>query len=297
MTRPVDRALAGMSADGRRLRLTHGPIDVILTAEGPDAARRAAFARARAAFGPLLGDLVTELPRLRSATGPDLQGPVARRMATAVAPFAPAFVTPMAAVAGSVADHLRDAALSPGQDDDHGLTSLIVNNGGDIALWQATGQLTAAVCDDPISGRAGTRIAIPAGSGIGGLATSGWRGRSFSLGIADAVTVLADCAATADAAATLIANAVDLPDHPAILRTPARDIAPDSDLGARPVTIDVAPLSVPDRQGAIDSGARLAQDYLDRGLIRAAYLSLEDTRAIIASQTAPQIASKDALHA
>ena len=49
-----------------------------------------------------------------------------------------------------------------------------------------------------------------------GIATSGWRGRSFSLGIADAVTVLAATAAEADAAATVIANAVDLPGHPAI---------------------------------------------------------------------------------
>ncbi len=64
-----------------------------------------------------------------------------------------------------------------------------------------------------------------------GIATSGWRGRSFSLGIADAVTVLADSAAMADAAATIIANAVDLPGHPAVERKPARDLAPDNDLG------------------------------------------------------------------
>ena len=67
-----------------------------------------------------------------------------------------------------------------------------------------------------------------------GIATSGWRGRSFSLGIADAVTVLADRAAAADAAATIIANAVDLPGHPAIVRVPACELAPDSDLGRAP---------------------------------------------------------------
>ena len=76
-----------------------------------------------------------------------------------------------------------------------------------------------------------------------GIATSGRHGRSFSLGIADAVTVLARTAAQADAAATIIANAVDLPGHPAILRCPAHDLQPDSDLGARLVTRDVGDLS------------------------------------------------------
>ena len=77
---------------------------------------------------------------------------------------------------------------------------------------------------------------------VRGIATSGWRGRSFSLGIADAVTVLADRAAMADAAATIIANAVDLPGHPGVVRVPARDLAPDSDLGDRLVTQGVGEL-------------------------------------------------------
>ncbi|WP_204349766.1 hypothetical protein, partial [Klebsiella pneumoniae] len=80
------------------------------------------------------------------------------------------------------------------------------------------------------------------GDGIGGIATSGAQGRSFSLGIADSVTVLARDAASADAAATLIANAVDL-DHPAIRRRPARNLDPDSDLGDRLVTVGVGDLT------------------------------------------------------
>ena len=66
-----------------------------------------------------------------------------------------------------------------------------------------------------------------------GIATSGRHGRSFSLGIADAVTVLARTASQADAAATIIANAVDLPGHPAIVRCRRDELQPDSDLGAR----------------------------------------------------------------
>ncbi|MBB93600.1 MAG: hypothetical protein CML68_06295 [Rhodobacteraceae bacterium] len=289
MTGHVDTARALRLDDGRRLRLVHGPIDVIVTAEGPPPAREAAFGRATEAAGPILAELAAELPRLRRATGPAPHGPVARRMARAVARFAPAFLTPMAAVAGSVADHLCAAILGTDQDDnqDHGLHRLIVNNGGDIALWQVMGQVTAAICDDPLTGRAGGRITIPHDAGIGGLATSGWRGRSHSLGIADAVTVLARDAASADAAATLLANAVDLPGHPAVSRRPARDLAPDSDLGARPVTTGVGPLSPADCARAIDSGRALAQDFRARGLIRAAYLSLQDTRAIVAEKDLP----------
>ena len=87
-----------------------------------------------------------------------------------------------------------------------------------------------------------------------GVATSGWQGRSHSLGIADAVTVLARCAAVADAAATLIANAVDV-DHPGIRREPARVLDEDSDLGDRPVTVAVPALDPETIDAALDAGA------------------------------------------
>ncbi|MGI3168207.1 UPF0280 family protein [Pseudooceanicola sp. C21-150M6] len=267
---------AGLMPDGR-LRLTHGPIDVIIKAEGtPDTVQRA-FERAHRAFQTVLTRLVQELPRLRSPHGAAPEGPVARRMARAVAPFYPTFVTPMAAVAGSVADHLLSAMLIPG----HGLTSLHVNNGGDIALWTAGPVLTAAICDNPLTGHIATRAHIAPGDGIGGIATSGWRGRSLSMGVADAVTVLARDAATADAAATLIANAVDLPGHPAVKRQPAYRLSPDSDLGDRRITTDVGPLTPADTATALDRGAAVAQDYLGRGLIRAACLACQGEHRLL----------------
>lgn len=267
---------ANLSSDGR-LRLTHGPIDLIVTAEGPQDAVRAAYIRARDAFGPVLETLVTELPRLRMRTGPDLTGPVASRMQIATDRFAPAFVTPMAAVAGSVADHILAAILTPG----HGLDRTHVNNGGDIALWTGTTPLHLAICEDPVTGTAGARASIGPGDMVGGVATSGWRGRSHSLGIADAVTVLAQNAAMADAAATLIANAVNLPGHRGISRTPACDLAPDSDLGRRLVTTDVALLSERDAARALDAALMIAQHYLDRGLITAACLACQGQRRAI----------------
>ena len=278
----IETARATAMPDGR-LRLSHGPIDMIVTAEGPDAAMRAAYHRAQAEVLPLLNRLVEELPRLRSAEGPDLSGPVARRMQAATERFRPTFVTPMAAVAGSGADHVLAAMLQPG----HGLTRAHVNNGGDIALWTSGVPLRLAICEDPVTGAAGARAEIGPDSGIGGIATSGWQGRSHSLGIADAVTVLARDAASADAAATLIANAIDLPGHPAVTRERASDLAPDSDLGDRMVVTGVAPLC--DRQiaQALDAGEAVAQDYLDRGLILSACLAVQCARRIVGGAIAP----------
>lgn len=251
---------------GGRLHLQQGPIDLILWAEGPVAA--AGFARAAARFDGLLAELVAELPALRSGDGLPVTGPVARAMAAAVAPFRPDFVTPMAAVAGAVADAVLAALVSGG-----GVCRAYVNNGGDIALHLAPGAvLTAAV-----AARAGVpdRVGLRGGDGVGGIATSGWRGRSQSLGIADAVTVLADCAAAADAAATMIANAVDLPGHPGVRRVPARAVKADSDLGDRPVTVGVGPLASEDVAAALARGLACAEGLRARGLIAGAALFLQ----------------------
>ena len=102
-------------------------------------------------------------------------------------------------------------------------------------------------------------MTIDADDLVRGIATSGRHGRSFSRGIADAVTVLAKTAAQADAAATIIANAVDLPGHPAILRMPANELQPDSDLGCRLVTRDVGALTEQEIEEALEAGRRRAQ--------------------------------------
>ena len=95
-----------------------------------------------------------------------------------------------------------------------------------------------------------------------------------ALGIADAVTVLARTAAEADAAATIIANAVDLPGHPAVIRCPADEIQPDSDLGARLVTRDVGFLEKSEIAIALEAGAAKTRQLLAGGLIEAAVLHL-----------------------
>lgn len=257
--------------DGRRLHLNHGPIDLIVEAFGEAHEMRSAYAQGVARFRTVLPELVAELAELRRPAGPEprgFAGPVARRMEAAVAPLSARFITPMAAVAGAVAEEILRAMLTG-----RSLRKAYVNNGGDIALHLAPGETISATVAGTGHGFA-DRLAVHAGDGVGGIATSGWRGRSFSLGIADAVTVLAQTAAQADAAATLIANAVDLPGHPAITRVPACDLASDSDLGERLVTGAVGPLSTAEVGQALDSGLLLAEEFRREGLIVAAALFL-----------------------
>ncbi|MDP4033089.1 MAG: UPF0280 family protein [Pseudorhodobacter sp.] len=254
----------GWLPDGR-LHLNHGPIDLIIGIFGPDLAVRDAFSRAIARFDGLLEELVAELPTLRSEAPQPLRGTVAQAMAAAVTPHRPAFITPMAAVAGAVADAVLEAAVGPM------VARAYVNNGGDIALYLAPGQ--ALRCAVAQAGAAGL-VTIRHADGVRGIATSGWRGRSFSMGIADAVTVLAASAASADAAATMIANAVDLPGHAAISRRPATDLQADSDLGCRLVTVAVGPLTSGEIACALDRGVAAAEALRRRGVIAAAALFL-----------------------
>ncbi len=252
---------AAVLPDGRRLHLHHGPIDLVIEVVG--APREAANARAIQRFETILPGLAAELPALRRPlNGSSFKDPVARRMSRAVAPFGETFVTPMAAVAGAVADEMLAALV--GSDV---IPKAYVNNGGDIAFHLLPGQSASSL------GPTGT-IAISHESPSRGLATSGWRGRSHSMGIADAVTVAAETAAAADVAATLIANAVDLPGHPAITRVPASHLNPDSDLRERLVTTGVGPLGTAEIAEALHRGQIFARRLVDRGLIHQAALSL-----------------------
>jgi len=271
-------------ADGRRLHLQDGPIDLIVEARGTEAKLRAAYDAAARRFTGLLDELCSELPLLRQAADPRqclLQGPVARRMHAAVAPFATDhFITPMAAVAGSVAEEILGAMVEAAC-----LERAYVNNGGDIALHLADGeQFTVGLMDRPDDHGLLQTVIINADDPSRGVATSGRHGRSFSLGIADAVTVLARTASQADAAATIIANAVDLPGHPAIVRCPAHDLQPDSDLGARLVTRGVGGLSDAEIEDALEAGAVQARRLLAAGLIDGAALRLHGETVVVAAR-------------
>ena len=274
------RAQINLLRDGR-LHLHDGPIDLIIQAFSDPASVSASYDAAIRRFVHVLDELCSELPLLRARAFPDrnpLKGTVARRMHAAVAPFAAhTFITPMAAVAGAVAEEILAAMTSAAS-----LSKVYVNNGGDIALHLDPGEhFTVGMISRPDRPSLLGTANILSDQPVRGIATSGWRGRSFSFGIADSVTVLARTASMADAAATIIANAVDLPGHPAIHRVPARTLVPDSDLGDLPVTQYVGHLSPAEIDSALNSGLAMGDQLRRERLIHSAALHLQgDTRVL-----------------
>lgn len=266
-----------MQLPGGRWHFQHGPMDIVIGASGHPAAVEAAHALAWQRFGGILDELVQELPALRQPVRGDcpVRGRIARRMWHACQPYKDSFITPMAAVAGAVAQELKACYASSG------VARAWINNGGDIALHLAPSQSVriglyadlARLSPDEV--RDGVRIDgqfdVSSVLPVRGVATSGWRGRSFSLGIADSVTVLARTAAEADAAATVIANAVNVADA-RIVRLPACELKDDSDLGAIPVTVEVPPLAPEQVRQALHAGLQRARELRAAGLIWSAAL-------------------------
>ena len=274
------------STEGR-LHMQHGPIDLVIGIDGSAAhlgsQRRIAYEAAHARFATILEELVSELPLLKQPArraGPVPKGPTARRMISAVLPFADShFITPMAAVAGSVADEILAAMLGafPAQDRPG---RIYVNNGGDIAIHLDPGaeyRIRMAREDGVAFGS----FAITHEDKSRGIATSGRGGRSLSMGIADSVTTIATDAASADAVATLIANAVDLPAHPAVTRRRAIDVVDDSDLGERLVVTDCGELSHAEVADALAAGHAEAERFAALGLVHRAALFLRNEGRLV----------------
>ena len=291
--------------DDGRLHLHHGPIDLVIGADGAPDYVGQAYSAAIDRFSSILEELVSELALLRKPVGQKACHPtgcVAARMWAATMAHADIYkganyVTAMAAVAGAVADEILSVMHDAAE-----LDRIYVNNGGDIALYLhpaavAVPHYTVGVCADPdvvfcsavtpdastgdwaarpVSNAFAGTIKITAADQVGGIATSGWKGRSHSLGVADLVTVLAPTAAAADVAATLIANAI-CPDDgheidwPGVQRQPANALAPDSDLGSRLVTVHVDRLQEHVITKALRRGAGVAEDMRQSGHIFAAY--------------------------
>ena len=270
----------GRRFDDGRLHFQHGPIDLIITLDGPADVVDVAARRGWERFQTILGEVASELDVLRQPLEPhvpcEVSGDVARAMVQACRPFADRFITPMAAVAGAVADEIL-ASMRAGPP----LRRALINNGGDIAFYLAEGEtVTIGLAARPEDLALAGTITLSAADPTRGVATSGWRGRSQSLGIADAVTVLAVNAASADAAATMIANAVNV-DHPAIARRPAHEVKDDSDLGDLPVTVAVDPLPENAIAEALKSGETEAMRLLQAGLIHGAVLLLQGQIRVI----------------
>ncbi len=269
------------------LHLNHGPIDLLLYAEGEPAEVRIAYENASQRFNTILSTLVDELPLLRRElsqgdTGEPLSGSIARNMYRACHPYRSDRLSPMAAVAGAVADSMLHSL-----NKHTSLRRSWVNNGGDIAFNLESGQrFCCGVVPELGSSKVEGSLNISEHDPVRGVATSGWAtkgqgGRSFSFGIADAVTVLAEDAAKADVAATMIANHVDLPQHNGIERDMAIEHDPDSDLGERLITTGVPQLNDDECKQALEHGVAYARQLKALGLIHFAVLFLQKQFAVV----------------
>jgi len=178
-------------------------------------------------------------------------------------------ITPMAAVAGAIAERVMEAVIS------QGATRVIVNNGGDIAFRLEPGtSLRAGIVTDLAGGNITHFLDIKEEYGLGGIATSGFGGRSFTKGIASAVVVLAETAAQADACATMLANAVNA-DDPEIKRSPAELLDPLTDIRGQMVTEKVGKIDRQKVQEAILSGQNKFYSYRNRGLLFGTLIALQ----------------------
>jgi uncharacterized protein len=110
-------------------------------------------------------------------------------------------VGPMAAVAGAVAEYV-------GRDLLNNSTEIIVENGGDIFIkLNRPFKYTIFAGKSPLSLRFGLRL-NPTGKPVAVCTSSATIGHSLSMGKADAVCVVSESCAVADASATSICNHV-----------------------------------------------------------------------------------------
>ncbi len=178
-------------------------------------------------------------------------------------------LTPMAAVAGTIADAAADLLFK------ENLTKVLINNGGDVAVRLAQGEsVTIGLRPEITSPEITHSITFTAEAGIGGICTSGFGGRSFTRGCASAATVFAASAAIADAAATAIANSVNV-ESQAINRAPAETLDPASDLVGILVTTSVGELTDSEINSSLDNGLTKAEALIQQFDVLGVFLALK----------------------
>ena len=258
--------------EDNRLFLRHGPINIVLEAIGID--KDLAYQNVKEYFETLLEQLVLDMELLKKEVvfNRKFNNKISQSMQDATERYSPTFITPMAAVAGSIADNILRVLIN-----NTNLEKAYVNNGGDVSFYLNKNQImktSLAAIPNMIA-------EIKYKDKSRGIATSGWRGKSFSRGIADSVTVLADNAAMADAAATMIGNAVDIYNHPKIKKQPANEMYEDSDLKNLLITVEVGLLTKVEIKEALKNGYQTALQYINKDLINTALIQLSEYFCIV----------------
>ena len=248
---------------GGKLYIDNGPVQMLVQAERAGVPMSAEMEKAAAQVNNLLTQLVKLLPQAKRPW-PELEGVrfsgVLGKMLPAARATESPDMTPMCAVAGAFADLTADYLAN------RGATRVLINNGGDIALRLRGGAQAVLGVADKVGGNPVWKVRIHEGQGVGGTATSGLAGRSFTLGVADAVTVFAGTGAVADACATHIANTTAI-DSPNVSRRLARELDPDTDIPELLVTTEVGRLTQGEIMHALDRGEERARYLMSQGTI------------------------------
>ena len=258
--------------EDNRLFLRHGPINIVLEAIGID--KDLAYQNVKEYFETILEQLVLDMDLLKKEVvfNRKFNNKISQSMQDATERFTPTFITPMAAVAGSIADNILRVLIN-----NTNLEKAYVNNGGDVSFYLNKNQIMKS----SLAAIPNMIAEIKYKDKSRGIATSGWRGKSFSRGIADSVTVLADNAAMADAAATMIGNAVDIYNHPKIKKQPANEMYEDSDLKNLLITVEVGLLTKVEIKEALKNGYQTALQYINKDLINTALIQLSEYFCIV----------------
>ena len=194
---------------------------------------------------------------------------VVRRMIEATKKMGEPDLTPLAAVAGTTSDIVADFMVSKGG------TKIIVDNGGDIAIRLREGEVARVGVKTEIDAKQPTYlISIDSSMKVGGVATSGLGGRSFTKGIASAATVFSETASLSDAAATVIGNFTNIED-PSITKSLAERVYPDTDISGEWVTTKVGKLSEEKIEEALNKGLSKAYSICQKRLINGALIAVQ----------------------
>ncbi len=250
-----------------------GPATLVLAGEKGGEVFAFERGEVEACLGRILNGIREALPVLRQKAyrirKTDYLPEPAKRMIMAVKAVDEETLTPMAAVAGAVADLVKEYLSSSGEMD-----LLSVNNGGDISICNRSGRTMTIGIGDAGSGMPTPYVLKVEGPGSFGVATSGFGGRSFTLGLADIVSVTADSAALADAAATLIANRTTV-EAAGVVRRRAREVDPLTDIPDELVTVDRGCLDTEAVMAAVAKGREEAARLKSAGVIREAVVILK----------------------
>ena len=259
-----------------RIQVSHGPMELGVQLEGEPLAIRKAGRQISEMTRSLLEEVHKYYPLLRLRAGElplkDRWPRVVRRMIRAARAVSETELTPMAAVAGAVSDEILARIRESGEGR---FTKILVNNGGDMALFSPYAPVRVAIRGAELDTESVREMVIPGQGEPYGVATSGWRGRSFSKGIADAVTVVANKGAIADAAATHIGNHVDASDLAGIVRRKASCLDPETDVPDLMVTVACGALTGEEKRRALDNGRDAARNLIEKGMIWGAGLYLQ----------------------